>query len=84
MDEAAILDRLTGIFRDTLDEEHLELRPETTAADVPNWDSLTHIQLLVAIERAFQIRFNTGEIAGLANVGEMVSLLVRKLATPGA
>ena len=80
MNDAQILERIQTIFHDVLDDDSLVLRPETTAHDVEDWDSLAHIQLLVAIERAFEVRFNTGEVAGLANVGEMVSLLVSKIA----
>jgi acyl carrier protein len=75
--------RLTGIFRELFDDESLELRRETTAEDVEGWDSLTHVELLVEIERAFGIRFNTGEVAGLANVGEMVDLIARRTGAAG-
>jgi acyl carrier protein len=49
-----------------------------TADDVENWDSLTHINLIVAIEHEFQIKFTTREIAGLQNVGELMDLVLRK------
>ncbi|MGH7818537.1 MAG: acyl carrier protein [Candidatus Binatia bacterium] len=78
MDEAAIWQTLTDVFRDTLGDDTIRLRPETTAQDVDGWDSVTHIQLLVAVERAFGIRFNTGEVAGLANVGALVRLIGRR------
>lgn len=81
---ADIWSRLTGIFRDLFDDDSLELRPETTADDIEDWDSVTHIELLVEIERAFGIRFNTGEVAGLENVGEVVDLIARRLAEAGA
>jgi acyl carrier protein len=78
VDEAGIWRKLVETFREVFDDESLEIGPETTAGDVDEWDSLIHIQLLVAIERAFDMRFNTGEVAGLANVGEMVSLIQSK------
>lgn len=72
--------RLTALFQDVLDDPDLAITPVTTAKDVPGWDSLTHIQLLVAIEGEFNIRFNTAEVAALANVGEMVVLIAERTA----
>ena len=77
-DESQIWPKLTETFREILEDDEIELTPETTAKDVEDWDSLSHIQLLVAVEQAFGVRFNTGEVAGLENVGEMVRLLVAK------
>ncbi|MGH9389718.1 MAG: acyl carrier protein [Vicinamibacteria bacterium] len=78
MEEREIWDRLGESFRDVFEDDEIEIGPETTASDIEDWDSLTHIQLVVAIESAFGVRFNTGEVAGLANVGEMVELIRRK------
>ena len=78
MNNDAIWSRLTDIFRDIFDDDDITLQPETTAADVEDWDSITHIQLLVAVEKAFNVRFNTGEVAKLENVGEMVDLIARR------
>lgn len=83
MQETAIWEQLTGVFRDMFEDPALTIGPETTAKDVEGWDSLMHIQLLVATERAFGIRFNTGEVAGLANVGVMVALIGRRLESRG-
>lgn len=80
-EERDIWATVAAVFREMFDDEHLEMSAATTAADVDGWDSLTHIQLLLALEQRFHIKFNTGEIAGLANVGEMVSLIARKSAT---
>lgn len=82
MSEATIWPTLTEVFRQTFDDPHLVIRPETTAKDVADWDSLAHIQLLVAVEQAFGMRFNTGEVAGLSNVGEMVELIERRMTIP--
>jgi acyl carrier protein len=79
MDEPAVWDRLTRIFRDMFEDDDIEIGPGTTAEDIEDWDSLMHIQLLVAIEQEFKIRFNTGEVAGLNNVGEMVDLILRRV-----
>jgi acyl carrier protein len=78
MEKAIIWGTCRQIFQEVFEDEQLSIGPETTADDIEGWDSLTHIQLLVIIEKAFRIRFNTGEIAGLANVGEMVELIARR------
>jgi len=78
MDTNNIWETLTKVFRETFDDDELIVGPETTADDIEEWDSLMHIQLLVAIEQAFGIHFNTGEVAGLANVGEMAALIADK------
>jgi acyl carrier protein len=70
-----IFDQLDQIFRDTLDNDDIHLTENTTAGDVPGWDSLAHISLILAIERHFKIRFSTTEIGGLSNVGELVGLI---------
>jgi acyl carrier protein len=78
MENNEIWQKLTTVFRDTFDDDTLTLTPETTAHDIEDWDSLRHIQLLVAVERAFNIRFNTGEVANLANVGQMADLIAKR------
>lgn len=80
LDDAAIRARLNDIFRDTFDDESIEIHDAMTAADVDEWDSLNHINLILAVERGFGVRFKTSEIGNLANVGEFLELLKRKLA----
>jgi len=70
--------KLNGVFRDIFDDDTLEIRDAMTARDVDGWDSLTHVNLVVAVEKAFGVRFTTKEIAGLNNVGDFVSLIARK------
>ena len=72
--------RLQGVFRDVFDDESIVLRDDMTADDIEDWDSLTHINLIVATEKEFKLKFNLAEIKGLKNVGEMVQLLERRLA----
>jgi len=79
MDEAQIYGRLTEIFTDIFDLDSIELTPETTADDVSGWDSLTHIRLILTIQKAFQIKFSTSEVGNLNNVGELVRLIHAKL-----
>jgi acyl carrier protein len=70
--------RLTEIFRDTLDEPSLVLTATLTANDVDNWDSLSHVELIVAIEKEFRVRFTTGEVSALKTVGELEALIQTK------
>lgn len=79
MERKEIFDKLNEIFCDVLDLDEVELKDETTAEDIEEWDSLSHIQLIVAIEKAFGVKFTSLEIMKWKNVGEMVdSLLVKK------
>ena len=72
--------RMNEVFQDVFDDPGIEVRDDMTAADVENWDSLTHVNLIVALEKAFRIRFTTGEAgASLKNVGELRTLIEGKL-----
>jgi acyl carrier protein len=75
MDEAQIYSRLTTIFEDVFDETSIEVTPGLSAKDVDGWDSLTHLRLLLTIEKAFKIKFSTSEIGKLENVGDLVALI---------
>lgn len=79
MDNSQILEQLTDIIHDVLDNDTLILKPETVAADVPGWDSFNHINIVVATEDKFGIKFKTAELEQLRNVGEFVALVERKL-----
>ncbi|MFP3591693.1 acyl carrier protein [Chryseobacterium sp. SIMBA_038] len=79
MDRNEILVKLTEVFREELDNEEIVLNAETTAEDVEEWDSLSHIQLIVAVEKAFKIRFTSSEIQSWNNVGEMADSIASKL-----
>ncbi len=70
--------RLTPIFHDIFDDESLVLSPSMTASDVDEWDSLSHIRLVLAIEKAFGLKFNASEISKVQNVGEFVDLIKSK------
>lgn len=74
-----IYDRLNEIFRDVLDNDEIVLKPGITAADVDEWDSLSHIRIIVAIEQAFGIKFAVTEIGNLKDVGELVGVIQAKL-----
>ena len=70
---------LTDIFREIFDDPQIELRPDTTATDIADWDSFNHINLIVAAESRFGIKFQTSEVESLKNVGDMVATIERKL-----
>ena len=74
-----ILAQVQSIFRQELDNSEITLGIETTAPDVPGWDSLTHVQLIAAIESSFKIRFSSREIFQLKNIGEMITSISTKL-----
>jgi len=77
MDRSEILKQVQDIFRDILDDEEIVLEDSTTANDVEGWDSLTHIQLIVAIEKQFKIKFTSKEILSWRNIGEMLDSIAR-------
>ena len=78
MERSEILKQVQDIFRDILDDEEIVLEDSTTADDVEGWDSLTHIQLIVAIEKQFKIKFTSKEILSWRNVGEMLDSIAAK------
>ena len=79
MVRSEILKTVQDIFRDILDDEEIVLEDSTTADDVEGWDSLTHIQLIVAIEKQFKIKFTSKEILSWRNVGEMLDSISRSI-----
>jgi acyl carrier protein len=70
--------RLTSIFRSVFDDDSITLFDEMTAADVEDWDSLSHITLVVACEKEFGLRLTPAEVGHLENVGEMLKLLAER------
>lgn len=71
MDKKDVMTEVEEIFRDVLDNDDIELTEETTSADIDEWDSLSHIQLVVAIEKRFKVKFTAAQISGWKNVGAM-------------
>ena len=80
MQKEELLLQIQDIFRDILDDEEIVLAENSTADDVEGWDSLTHIQLIVAIEKKFRVKFTSKEILSWKNVGELIDCLASKLA----
>ena len=79
MENSEILKQVKYIFIDVLDNEEILLERETTAKDVEEWDSLSHIQLVVAIEKHFKLRFTSAEIRDWKDVGEMCDAISKRL-----
>lgn len=78
MNRNDIFSKVKSVFEDILDEIEVDLVEETTAEDVEEWDSLTHIQIITEIEKQFSVRFSTRDIEGLKNIGDMVNLIASK------
>jgi acyl carrier protein len=74
-----IYQRLTEIFHEVFEDQSIVPTPEMKASDVPDWDSLNHINLIVAVEARFKIKFKSTELESLRNVGHLVELIERKL-----
>jgi acyl carrier protein len=73
-----VLARVTDVFRDVFETDELTIERGTTAKDVSGWDSLMHVRLVIAIEKAFKIRFSSSEVAGFGNVGDLIDSIERK------
>ena len=69
---------LTEIFADVFDNAAIAITLETSAADIPGWDSMTHINLVVAVEQHFKIKFKIAEIDRLKNVGDLAGLIAER------
>lgn len=79
MEKSQLLCRVQDIFREVLDNEEITLSEKTTADDIEEWDSLSHIQLIVAIEKEFNMKFTSLEILSWKNVGEMIDNILIKI-----
>lgn len=75
-----ILQKITEIFRDVFDNDSIVVTPELTADDVPEWDSLTHIRLILTVQKAFGVKFSAAQVANLKNVGDLIDLVHAKMA----
>lgn len=79
MSREEVYERLNAVFQDVFDDETITVNDGTTANDIEDWDSLEHINLIVAVEEEFGIKFGMGEVNGMKNVGEMVDIILKKL-----
>ncbi len=78
MNKNNIKEKLQSVFVDVFDDEDLRISNSTNSDDIEEWDSLNHIALVLSIEKCFNIRFMTGEVLSLKDVGEMIQLLEEK------
>ena len=78
MTREAVFEKLNRIFRDNFDDDEICLTDETSAEDIEDWDSLEQINLVVAIQDAFGIKFNIDEVNAMKNVGEMADAILEK------
>ena len=79
MTRSEIMEKVTDIFHEVFDDDSIVLTDATTADDIEDWDSLTHITLITEIEDAFDFKFDMGDVLGMANVGEMITLLEKNV-----
>lgn len=70
--------KLNGVFQDIFDDDAITVNAKTSAEDIDEWDSLEHINLIVAVEKCFGIKFTMGEVTGMKNVGEMISIILER------
>ncbi|HUC79689.1 MAG TPA: acyl carrier protein [Flavisolibacter sp.] len=73
-----LLEELAIIFREVFEDETITLSRNTTATDIEQWDSLTHIEMIVAVEKHFSIRFNSMDLKKLENVGDLTDMIQQK------
>jgi acyl carrier protein len=75
MAETQIYTRLAEVFHDVFDDDSIKVTPGLSAQEVEGWDSVTHIRLILTVEKAFKVKFSTSEVGKLANVGDLVALI---------
>lgn len=78
MEKQKIYSMLDEVFQDVFDDESIHVTPETTADDIEDWDSLEHINLVVAVENKFGIKFKMSEVVSFHNVGEMADVIASR------
>ncbi|NBO19349.1 MAG: acyl carrier protein [Proteobacteria bacterium] len=78
MTEPEIYEKLNVLFRSFMNNPAIALTPQTVATDIPGWDSMTHVQIIIKVEELFGIRFKHAEIAAFENVGDLVAAVLRR------
>ncbi len=73
-----LIERLSSVFRDVFDDDSITVNENTTSADIEDWDSLEHINLIGAVEEEFGIRFKMKEVSTMKNVGEMMNIIAER------
>ena len=78
MTREEVFERLNKVFRDVFDDDDITVTETTTSADIDDWDSLEHINLVAAVEQEFGMKFTMGQLVTMKNVGEMVDIILQK------
>ncbi len=78
MEKSEVFERLNNVFRDVFDDDTIVVKEETTSKDIEDWDSLEHINLIVAVEQEFGMKFNMNEVTTMKNVGDMVNIIISR------
>lgn len=81
MNEQQIYEKLNSIFSDYFKRDGFDLKPQTVATDIPGWDSMSHVQIIITVEKQMQLRFKHSEIANFDNVGDMVAAILKRKGT---
>ena len=79
MTREQLFEKITEIFMEEFDDDSLVIVDETNAADIEDWDSLAQVELIMTMEKEFNMKFNIKEVKELKNVGEMADLILGKL-----
>ena len=79
MEREEVLKKIAEIARDVFDNAEVEIKEETSAADIEEWDSLTHLNLISDIEDAFGIKFTLAEVSKSKNVGKLMDALIKHM-----
>ena len=79
MTREEVFTKLNEVFRDVFDDETICVNENTTSADIEDWDSLEHINLLAAVEQEFGMKFNMGQVVSMKNVGEMSDIIMSQV-----
>jgi acyl carrier protein len=79
MTREEVYNKLNDVFRTVFDDDSITVGDTTTSADIEDWDSLEHIDLIVSIEKAFGMKFTMSETTGMKNVGEMVDIILQRI-----
>lgn len=76
MTRETLYERLNAVFQDVFDDEDITVNDATTSADIDDWDSLEHINLVSAVEKEFGVKFTMGQVVTMKNVGEMADIIL--------
>lgn len=79
MTREEVFEKLNQVFEDVFDDEEIRVDDSTTSEDIEDWDSLEHINLIVAVEQKFGMKFNMGEVTTMKNVGEMADIILKRI-----